>query len=322
MDEAFLLSHKEDEDWAAHLISLRRKLKKQGLSDNSCKSLTGALRGYFRHVGIQLELLRSQREELVEVGDEDVTKDYQFNLKAKEALLKVATDELDEYILTAGVSFGLRVGDFTGITRGLIEEALARGEDLPIQLSAVTTKKKKVPAYPFIDKDSLPAIKRLLKRMDSEGRTSPDEKMVTLSEGAVNDRLRGLFKAASVPTYGRRVRFHTLRKFLTDQLAGVCSTDKWKFFVGKATKEDYVQAEGKRAYSKVMDLTCVNGNKVKEGGRMISEEDYEALQMFKAIRAGVRQGAFKAGPLTKEGKERILDTIARTIYEQMRKEKS
>ena len=90
--------------------------------------------------------------------------------------------------------------------------------------------------------------------MDREGRKDSDEPMLKLQTEnlghEVNALLKDLFDEAQIPTGDYVVRFHILRKFLTDQLASVCVGDKWKHFVGKKTRSPYVSAEGREAYKK------------------------------------------------------------------------
>jgi len=103
--------------------------------------------------------------------------------------------------------------------------------------------------------------------MDRGERTDSDEPMLKLQTENLgheaNAILKDLFDKAQIPTGDYVVRFHILRKFLTDQLASVCVEDKWKHFVGKKTRSPYVSAEGREAYKKVMQFTCVNGDRIR-----------------------------------------------------------
>ena len=270
-NEAWVLENKTAEDWASHLVEFHRFLKNQPvkrgtgkLSDNTCKQLTAMIQGYMVHIGLAFNLTRAQKDEITKV-EKQVLKDYPINLKAKEKLLRVASPT-EEYIVSAGISFGLRIGDFLNIKRGQLEPLLDR--EVPIQLAKIITKKKGEIAYPLIDKDAKEAIERLLELMDEKGRTSPEEPMLKLGkygEREVNKAIQRLFKRAEIPLGEFRIRFHCLRKFLTDNLASVCSEDKWKWFVGKKTKgaSPYVTEEGRKAYKQVMQFTCVNGMKAR-----------------------------------------------------------
>jgi len=265
-DEAWLLEHK-DEDWGSHLIEFHRFLKQKPkgkgkglLSDNSCNLFANGIRSYFQHIGIGLGLDRTQKREISKVESMPM-KDYPFDLATKAKLLAVATAK-EEYILSTGISLGLRISDFMQLKRGQLEPLLDK--EVPIPLGELITKKEGVKAYPFLDNDAVYAIRRYLSELDREGRKEPEEKMLLESEFQVNDLLEGLFKKANIPLGSYRVRFHILRKFISDSLASVSSGDKWKWFVGKSATSPYVSHEGREVYKNVLRLTQVNGSaKVK-----------------------------------------------------------
>lgn len=262
--EKWIFTNK-NENWGLHLLEfhgwLKEQPKKRGkgtLSDNSAKQITNIIRGYLRHIGIVVNLNKKQKRTIMKV-ESMPTKDYPLNLKVKGELLKVA-DPVEEYVLCAGVSFGLRVSDFVTLTRGQLEPLL--NQEVPMPIGEVMTKKEGVAAYPYIDREAKPAIQNLLILMNRQGRTKPSDTMIDFTtkhpDKEVNLILKGLFEKAQIPLGEFRVRFHILRKFLTDQLASVCTEDKWKHFVGKKSDSPYVQREGREAYRKVMDFTCVN----------------------------------------------------------------
>lgn len=267
-DEKWILENKDTEDWSAHLVNFHRWLKlqpKRGrkgtLSDNTAKVFANAIRGYLRHIGITVGLSKVQRTEISNVESQP-TRDYPFDLRVKEELLRVANSE-EEYVVCTGVSFGLRVSDFAEITRGHIEPFLDK--EVPIQLPEIITKKEGIKAYPHIDRDAYNAIKRYLREMDIQGRTKPNDRMLDLSGRQINSILKELFKKAGISCEEYTVRFHILRKFLTDKLASVCSGDKWKWFVGKKATSPYVSEQGREAYQKVMEFTCVNHKSINRG---------------------------------------------------------
>jgi hypothetical protein len=269
-NENWVFKNKDVEDWGAHLVNFHRWLKRKNASDNTARVRANGIRAYFKHVGIVISLTRVQAKEISSV-ESNPTLDYPFNLQIKTELLRVS-NPVEEYIVSVGVSFGLRIGDFQLITRGMLETLL--DQQMPIQLPKIQTKKEGVGAYPFIDRDARNSIQRLLKELDAGGRTKPNSRMLLLTQKQINTTFKDLFKKAGVATGGYRVRFHILRKFLTDELAKVCSGDKWKNFVGKATHTPYVSAEGRESYSKVMDFTNVNG----KGVRHTSNQEIEKLK--------------------------------------------
>jgi len=199
-------------------------------------------------------------------------RDYPFDLRTKVKLLMVANAE-EEYIISAGVSFGLRVGDFLQITRGQLEPLLSR--EPPISMGKLTTQKEGESAYPYIDKDCKFAIKRLLEQMDREGRKGKDEHMLQMDKRGINTRLGRLFKKARIPLGIYRIRFHILRKFISDSLASVSASDKWKLIIGKSSKSPYVSSECLEAYKRVLPLTQVDGSQAVR----TSSEEMEELRL-------------------------------------------
>ncbi len=283
-NEEWVLEHKLSEDWGAHLLTFHRWVKKQPktrgkgtLSDNSANQIAGAIRGYMNHVGLPISLTRAQKDELTKV-ESLAYKDYVMDLETKELLLRKA-DPVEEYIVSAGISFGLRVGDFAQLTRGLLEPLM--NKEVPIQVPQINTQKRGEVAYPFIDGDAKQAIERLLKQMDREGRTSPDESMIKIVDrrkhpaNAINTILQNLGEKAGLNLGNYRLRFHCLRKFLTDKLASVCAGDKWKWFVGKANGSPYVSHEGREAYKLVMRFTQVNGKRARGMDSELLEKQLE-----------------------------------------------
>lgn len=280
-DEKWLLENKMSEDWASHLTAFHKWLGTQPkgrgkglLSDNSRKIYTNAIRGYLRHVGISTGLSRGQRLQISKVESMPM-KDYPFDLRTKMKLLMVA-DPIEEYIISAGVSFGLRIGDFLLITRGQLEPLLDK--EIPIAIGKITTQKEGINAFPYIDADAKYAIKRLLEQLDREGRTAPSEHMLQIDARRLNTLLRRLFKKAGIPLGEYRIRFHVLRKFISDSLASVCSGDKWKYFVGKKADSPYVKAEGREAYKRVLQLTQVNGSQSLRAPNQEVEELRQKLE--------------------------------------------
>jgi uncharacterized coiled-coil protein SlyX len=265
-DETWVLANKTSEDWGSHLVDFRdflsRQPKQRGegfLSDNTTKTLCNSIRAYLKHVGVTLQLTRSQKLALQKV-ESTPRIDFPMNIRIKEKLLSVA-NEVEDYIVSCGVSFGLRIGDFLTLTRGRLEPLL--DNDIPIPIGKIQTEKVGEPAYPFISSDAKQSIIRMLKLMDSMKRTSPKELVLKKTENQINDILKELFKKAKIGIGDYTIRFHILRKFLSDNLSAVSSGDKWKRIVGKKAKSPYIANECKEAYKRVLPLIDCNGNRLR-----------------------------------------------------------
>jgi integrase len=160
-----------------------------------------------------------------------------------------------KYVIVAGKSFGLRIGDFLNLRRGDLEPYLKL--PVPISIEAYT-QKEGVDAYPFIDSDALPIIQAMISEMNRQGRTAPEEKMLQIKETQANNIIKKLTALADVNVGTKRVRFHCLRKFLCDRLASHMDENKWKQIVGKQIDEKaYISSDLLREpYQRAMADTC------------------------------------------------------------------
>jgi len=203
--------------------------------------------------------------------------DYRFS---GEDLAKMAefSDLEEEYVVVVGKSFGLRAGDFLKLTRGDLKPYIDR--PVPISIGEYATQKESVPAYPFIDSDAKPVIKRMLEKMDREERTSPNERMLTYKNTIqLTYVLKRVAERAGIKHGNKVVRFHCLRKFLIDHISSHMSTEKWKQIVGKQISEGaYVSPDSLREdYQRAMAETTFT--------KPTSEEEIELLAEKKALEA-------------------------------------
>ena len=187
-------------------------------------------------------------------------------------------DLTEKYVVVAGKSFGLRAGDFLKLTRGDLESYINRS--VPISIGEYATQKESVKAYPFIDSDAKPIIKLMLEKMNREGRTNANERMLTYKDGIQLSRvLKRVSERAGIEHGNKVVRFHCLRKFLIDRLSSHMSSEKWKQIVGKTISERaYVSPDSLREdYKRAMAETTF--------AKAVAEEDIELLAEKKALMA-------------------------------------
>jgi integrase len=212
-----------------------------------------AVRGFFTYYYKTLKYRRQESKKLQEQTRK--TEDYRFNREDLKKMADVANLS-EKYVLVAGKSFGLRAGDFLRLTRGDLEAYIDR--PVPISIGEIGTGKEKVPAYPFIDSDAQPVIKLMLEQLNREGRTKPTDRILTYKwEKELSQKVKRLSDRAGINYGNKRVRFHCLRKFLTDRLSDVMSESKWKQIVGKKIDEKaYVSANQLREdYIRAMEAT-------------------------------------------------------------------
>jgi len=238
--------------WEKKLLEWHEILKEEK-SENYAKTASATVRSFFRFHYTPLVFRRTEKNRLKEA--ENTTEDYKFT-KGEIAKMSFIGNLQEKYVITVGKSFGLRTGDFLKLTRGDLEPYINR--EPPISIGKLTTQKKNVSAFPFIDYDAQPIIKEMLAKMDRENRTSPNERMLDMTKEGLNLSLKRLAKKAGIKNGNKRIRFHCLRKFLTDRLSAYTSESKWKQIVGKKISEDaYVSEELLRmVYIKACKDTC------------------------------------------------------------------
>ena len=255
--DQILESRKADKDyeWEKRVLEFKRwMIDEKKLAEKTAVTAASTARSFFAYHRMDLKFRRSESRRL----DEAKTKfeDYRFN---KEDLAKMASiaDLTEQYVVVVGKSFGLRAGDFLALTRGDLEAYIDR--EPPISIGEYSTQKESVKAYPFIDPDAQPVIKLMLQKMDREGRTDPNERILSYTDTIQLSRIvRRLAEQAGINVGNKRVRFHCLRKFLCDRLSSVMSESKWKQIVGKAVGEKaYVSPDSLREdYKRAMAETC------------------------------------------------------------------
>ena len=233
--DQILESKKADKDysWEKKVLGFKNWLIEKGKSERTGTSASIAVRGFFAYHRLDLKFRRTESAKLSEA--EPKYEDYRFS---KEDLKRMSdvSDLTEKYVITAGKSFGLRVSDFAALTKGDLEPYLDR--PVPISIGEYATKKEKVKAFPFIDADALPVIKLMIEKMDREGRTKPTDRILKYkNEIQLTRTLKRVADSAGIKYGNKRVRFHCLRKFLTDRLSSHMSESKWKQIVGKKISE-------------------------------------------------------------------------------------
>jgi hypothetical protein len=181
----------------------------------------------------------------------------------------------ERYIILFGKSVGLRASDFLEFTYGDFR-AVNLDSEPPISLGSRKTKKEHVPAFPFIDSDSVPIIKAILQShpkteaKDKKGKPIIDkqtkkvkilnndsDKVLDWDEESLTQSLQRLFERAHLESGGKTVRFHN---YLFDKLCCAMSTEKAKQIVGKKISEGaYLTTESLReCYVRAMPSIIVN----------------------------------------------------------------
>jgi integrase len=254
--DKILENRRQDKEytWEKRVMEFKNWLIQKGQSDNSAKTASATVRGFFSFHRLPLQFRRSESARLSEAKRK--YEDYKFSREDLQKMVEVA-DLTEKYVIVAGKSFGLRAGDFLRLSRGDLEPYIER--EPPISIGEKETEKKGVMAYSFIDSDAKPVIKAMLGYMSTKGHINPTDKMLSFGDEIQLTRvLRRVAVKAGIKFGNKRIRFHCLRKFLIDRLSSHMSESKWKQIVGKTLSESaYVSSESLREdYSRAMSDTC------------------------------------------------------------------
>lgn len=237
------------------VMAFQKYLLGLGKSENTAKTLCGAIRGFYSENRLGLLFTKSESKNLSEANR--TTTDYLFT---KEDLAKMSEfgNLTDKYVCLVGKSLGLRASEFISLTYSTFR-GIHLNEDAPIALGEIVTKKERVKAFPFLDSDAQKVVKAIL---EAKPEAKNEERILAWDEDSLSQNLKRLFEKAHLESGGKNVRFHCLRKYLFDKLSCVMSEEKAKQIIGKKIKESaYLGVESLReCYLRAMPSIIINGN--------------------------------------------------------------
>lgn len=283
--EQVLESRKQDKEklwekkvlaFKQHLLESGSKRAPDGFAPYSATLFAMAIRAFFAFYEMPLSYRQSEKRRLKERVRK--TEDYRFSLEDLRKLSDIA-DLQERYVIIVGKSLGLRAGDFLNLRVGDLQPHL--DEEPPIGIGPLQTQKESVQAYPFIDSGAKPVIKLWLEKIARDGRVNPQDKILSYTEECQLSRvLKRTVIKAGINTGNKIVRFHCLRKFLTDRLSSVMAESKWKMIVGKQISESaYVSPdELRKDYKRAMAETCFTKALTSEDATLLARA--ETLKML------------------------------------------
>ena len=310
LGDQIIASKKKDTEfaWEKKVLEFRDWLiAHEKLAKTTAKANTGAIRGFFAYHRIGLVFRRKETRRVNESARK--TEDYKFTITDFQKMDALADIE-EEYVVLGGKSFGFRGGDFLRLTRGDFEPYLDR--EPPISIGEFNTEKENVPAYPFIDTDAKPVIKLMLEKMTRDGRTKPTDRILEYkNEGELTRVLKRLAKKAGINNGSKRIRFHLLRKFLSDHLASYMSESKWKQIVGKTIGESaYISAdELRKDYIRAMPETTFKNPQTQDLQKLAKKEALLAMTKAMGITETDLKGMFRRKVTTTEEEIEEIETI-------------
>jgi hypothetical protein len=245
------------------LFEYRKFLLQKGKSEYYAASSIGCIRGFYAYNRMPLQFRRQESKKLSERNRS--TQDYLFD-KDDLAKMALAGNLKERYILLVGKSVGLRASDFLKFTYGTFR-SLKLENEAPIGLGETGTGKERVKAYPFLDSDAIPIVKAWL---ESHKEAKDSSRILDDTEDNLSVILQTLARKAGMEIengaiHGKRIRFHSLRKFLIDRLSAYTSESQWKQIVGKSIDEGaYVSQDQLRGiFTRAMKDLLINGNGIK-----------------------------------------------------------
>lgn len=256
--------------WKKKIFGFQQQLIEKGYSECYAQSACGMIRGFFAYNDMPLFFNHGDSKRLAERNRK--TEDYLFS---KEDISRMAMvgNLKERYVLLVGKSIGLRAGDFVNLTYGKFR-GLKLDSEAPVFIGETITQKEHVKAFPFLDSDALPIIKAMLEANTDKPNnmeilmTKSKKKHNTLQkmqDSELSYILQSLGKRAKIENGSKRIRFHCLRKYLSDRLSSAMSESKWKQIVGKKISEGaYISADSLREdYLRAMPTIAISNDNGK-----------------------------------------------------------
>lgn len=223
---------KDHVQWEKRIFSFMRWLLDKKYSRNTVQTHLAVVRGFFSFNKVPL-VFNNQEKRKLNLKSRN-SEDYIFSQQDLKAMSHGTPTQL--YILTCGLSFGLRAEDFTSLTfgdyRSIIEKAERENLKAPLFIKELwTSKEKGVKARLFLSEDALKIVKVLL---ETHKDAKDTDKVYTSNPENLTIELQKLFKRSGLEAHGKRVRFQTLRKILFSALSREGSEEYAKMIIGKA----------------------------------------------------------------------------------------
>jgi len=249
------------------------------LSDKTRKNYVDAVRSFFAFHRLNLQFTTQQRR-IISKRPRAVYSDYLFDLEEIAAMAEVGNPQ-ERYILLVGKDIGLRAVDFASLTQGLFAKVLTK--EAPVFLGKIYTQKEGVYAFPFLSDDGVEAARVWLQVLKSKGQHDDNSLMLNIKSKELTPNLKRLATKSGINPHGQRIRFHCLRKFLTDRISLKMSESKWKQIVGKGIAEEaYISSlKLREAYRHVMPHIQISA--IKES-RFTPEEIRELKRLLQMSR--------------------------------------
>lgn len=315
----------ERDQWSRRIFAYQKWLMGSGYSSGYVSACTGSLRGFFSYYKKTLDLSPVDKKKLNRKARRN--EDYIYTLDDMRKMSENA-NQREKYVLLCGLSFGLRAEDFvSSITYGRLRSALARSKEAPIALDPITTQKELgVLAHPFISSDALPIVESILA---NHPEAKDSDRVFDCESPRLTALLQRLFRKCGLNSYGKEIKFHTLRKLLYNSLSLVGSEQIAKFVIGKMIPNAdaaYLNPESndlREVYAKAMAKFTVSGvnGETKKRVEALEQENIELRQQLTDLNNEVKSLSSNKRKVLVELEDMGLTTADLVTLKEMIKER-
>jgi hypothetical protein len=242
------------------ILKFYNDMKEKGYAINACRTfVTGVLAFYSQNC--------QQIKGVVKAIDpvQIPENDFVFN---QEILRKCYYygSPFEKTWLSCAVSLGYSSQDFLSLETEKIKNLIAESKDKHLDFIGFigkTRTKTSVQPRSFLTPESMANLEEYLKMLEKD--KLPKYLWNNAKNDNLNDWLKALLKKANIETYGKNVKFQSLRKFLYDALSKMdetiaCVITAKKTDASKITYRTSLDAECERVFKESYKLFALNGD--------------------------------------------------------------
>lgn len=232
-------------------------IEKKGLSENFAVGACGAVRGFFSHNRMRLELTQSETKTL---GRRSRTTESYFFTKEDLSKMWHVADLTEKWVL-CNKSLGMRAEDFVRITWSNLR-TLHLDEEAPVTFGEFASIKEGTKYHSFLDADCVGVVRELIE-LNKDKKNS--ERVFTAKDRQLSYIVQKLTAKANIEIGTKKVSMHSLRKYLQDRLTNYMSEIKADMIIGHSTGSNVNSAytstnELKECFTRAMPDLLLNGN--------------------------------------------------------------
>ncbi len=276
------------EDWERNtkntIVKFYNDLKEHGYAINAARTfVTGVMAFYTQNCktirGITKELDPPQIPENDFIFDQPtLRKMYYYG------------SPFEKTWLSCAVGLGYSSADFLALETEKMQNLVREAKDKQLDFMdfiGKTRTKTSVQPRSFLTPECIANLSEYFKTLEKQNEGKLPKKLWDKAKNdSLNDWLKALVKKANIETYGKRVKFQSLRKFLYDVLARMdetiaCVITGKKTDASKITYRTSLDSECERIYKESYKLFALNGDVT---GKAKQEQAEKTAQLENALR--------------------------------------